>query len=102
MPWKPDDRRQYDAPTANANGRAIIEGDLLFDGFNTLLAGIYISMNGKISAANGGRFAYYGTQEDDDVNIDVDSVGEVTVDTGDGDDTVNLTVQAGADGAGGR
>ena len=30
-------------PTANANGRAVIEGDLIFDGFNTLLAGIYIA-----------------------------------------------------------
>ena len=80
-------------PTANANGRAVIEGDLIFDGFNTLLAGIYIGMNGKINAANGDRFSYYGTELDDDVDIEVDSVGEVTVDTGDGDDTVTLTVK---------
>lgn len=80
-------------PTANANGRAVIEGDLIFDGFNTLLAGIYIGMNSKINAANGDRFSYYGTELDDDVDIEVDSVGEVTVDTGDGDDTVTLTVK---------
>ena len=80
-------------PTANANGKAVIEGDLIFDGFNTLLAGIYIGMNSKINAANGDRFSYYGTELDDDVDIEVDSVGEVTVDTGDGDDTVTLTVK---------
>ena len=34
-------------PTANASGRAVIEGDLIFDGFNTLLAGVYIGMNSK-------------------------------------------------------
>ena len=50
-------------------------------------------MNGKINAANGDRFYYYGTELDDDVDIEVDSVGEVTVDTGDGDDTVTLTVK---------
>ena len=80
-------------PTADTDGKAIIEGNLIFDGFNTLLAGIYIGMNSKVSAANADRFAYYGTREDDDVDIDIDSVGGVTVDTGDGDDTVDLTVK---------
>ncbi len=84
------DENGNENPTVNASGKAVIEGDLIFDGFNTLLAGIYIGLNSKINAANADSFDYYGTQLDDHVDIETESVQEVTVDTGAGDDTVNL------------
>ena len=75
-----------------SDGSASMEGDVLVDGFDMLLAGLYFANQERIKVENAQRFAYEGTALDDNVCIETDNVTEVTVDTKGGDDRVDLQV----------
>ncbi|MGE4277423.1 MAG: beta strand repeat-containing protein, partial [Lawsonibacter sp.] len=106
---------------ANSAGGVQVEGGLSAENVNLLLAGLYFALkereetkntissstgststtttsgsdrdSNEILVKNADSFAYYGTELADDVNIELTDVSDsVTVDTGAGDDTLNLSV----------
>jgi hypothetical protein len=82
--------------TANANsaGGVETEGTWNFDGVDVLLAGIYLSLRDKVTVKNADNVTYYGTSLDDDITLELDQVKDnVTIDTGDGDDVLDLSVK---------
>ncbi|NLF46195.1 MAG: hypothetical protein GX581_08970, partial [Syntrophomonadaceae bacterium] len=82
--------------TANANsaGGVATEGAWNFDGYDLLLAGIYLSLKDKVTVKNADNVTYFGTSLDDDVTLELDQVSEtVTIDMGDGDDVLDLSVK---------
>ena len=82
--------------TANANsaGGVATEGAWNFDGYDLLLAGIYLSLKDKVTVKNADNVTYFGTSLDDDVTLELDQVSEtVTIDMGDGDDVLDLSIK---------
>jgi len=82
--------------TANANsaGGVETEGAWNFDGVDLLLAGIYLSLKDKVTVKNADNVTYYGTSLDDDITLELDQVKDnVTIDTGGGDDVLDLSVK---------
>ncbi|MCR4876840.1 MAG: hypothetical protein K5922_06690, partial [Clostridiales bacterium] len=75
---------------ATSDNSAKATGNINIDGINVLLAGIYLSLEKKISVKNA-DITVVGTTADDTVNLETDDeTGKITVDTGDGKDTVTL------------
>ena len=82
--------------TAEGEGGAQLEGDvnINFEGLDVVLAGLYLSTRGMVNVEGAESVTYYGTTQDDVVDIDVHNVTEsVKVDTGKGDDRVDVRVE---------
>ena len=82
---------QYESGS-ESDGSATMDGNVLSDGFELFLAGLYFANQEKISIKNALEFSYEGTSLDDNVIIETENVGEVNVDTKDGDDRVEIQV----------
>lgn len=93
------------AQLTSSAGNVQVEGQLVFDNINVLLAGIYLSTRDlveksteseiqTVSVYGGDHFAYYGTEQDDTVSIGTYGVNEnVAVHLGDGNDTLDIQVR---------
>ena len=74
----------------SSGGDVKVNGNIIVDGINVLLAGIYLSMEKRIEVQNA-SLSVIGTTEDDTVNIKAgDGVDSIDVQTGEGGDTVNI------------
>ena len=78
------------ALTAEGEGKAKIEGQVLIDRINVTLAGLYYCVNSLITAQNS-RVGVYGTKGDDHVNLVLDSASSAEVHTGEGADAVTVS-----------
>ena len=86
---------------AQSEGNVKLEGGIHIDvkGLNTLLAGLYLSTRDTVSIQNAASVEYYGTQQNDTINLTVSNIegGEnqayIKVDSGAGNDTVVLEVR---------
>ncbi|NLD60131.1 MAG: hypothetical protein GX647_10805, partial [Clostridiales bacterium] len=79
----------------NSAGGAQLEGDVKveFEGLNVMLAGLYLSTRGLVSVNGAESFSYYGTSQDDVVDMELTDVEkEIVVRTGAGDDKVSVKV----------
>ncbi|MDY5348885.1 MAG: hypothetical protein SPG80_04995, partial [Candidatus Ventricola sp.] len=82
--------------TANGDGTARVEGNINIDfkGLDIVLAGLYLSTRGMVNVENADSVTYYGTTQDDVVEMNVSNVTKsVHVDTGKGDDRVTVTAK---------
>ena len=70
----------------SADGSTQLTGNFFIDGINVMLKGLAIA--GKIDVKNG-TLNYFGTKADDKVDVTADEKSTVTVETGEGADTVN-------------
>ena len=87
---------------AQSEGNVKLDGgvNINIQGLNTLLAGLYLSTRDLVSIRNAGSVEYYGTQQNDTINLSVtditgstDGTIHIKVDSGDGNDTVILEVR---------
>ncbi|MGN1027326.1 MAG: hypothetical protein ACI4P4_13095, partial [Faecousia sp.] len=88
---------------AESQGNVKLEGgiNIDIDGLNTLLAGLYLSARDTVSIKHAGSVEYYGTQQDDTINLSVSDITgsaeadktHILVDSGAGNDTVTLEVR---------
>lgn len=71
---------------ASADGSAVVNGNILVDGINLVLAGIYQSLEKRTEVRNA-TLTVVGTTQDDTVNVKaLDGSGDIKVETGEGDD----------------
>ena len=71
-----------------------VNGNINIDGINVLLAGLYLSTRGMVNVENANSVTYYGTTQDDVIEMEVSNVSKsVHVDTGDGDDRAAVKVK---------
>lgn len=87
---------------SSSSGEVLLEGnvDVIADDMNLelMLAGLYYSTRGLIDANGLDSLSVIGTEKDDYIRINASDISEsVYVDTGDGDDTVNMIVSSRAD-----
>ncbi len=75
-----------------SDGSASMEGNILTDGFDLLLAGLYFSSKEQIRIKNALNFTYEGTELDDNPVIRTENVAVVRVNSGGGDDRIDLEV----------
>ncbi len=101
--------------TSGGAGGAQLEGGITVEHVNLMLAGIYLAMkeqemseaemeaaqakNGlevpesnEIIVKDAEDFTYYGTAQGDDVVLNLQNVGDVTIDSGAGDDKLDVTI----------
>ena len=88
---------------AQSQGNVKLEGgiNINVNGLNTLLAGLYLSTRDTVSIKNAGSVEYYGTEQDDTINLSVSNIEgstdantiHIRVDSGAGNDTVNVEVR---------
>ena len=88
---------------AQSEGNVKLEGGIHIDvqGLNILLAGLYLSTRDTVSIHNADSVEYYGTQQDDTINLSVSNITgdtrantiHIQVDSGAGNDTVTLEVR---------
>ena len=99
---KPEEGHLIDKTTiSNASGSDVVFGGILnIDGSNTVLAGIYFSIENSIKIKGDCNVKIFGTAEGDGVNVELTG-GSTTldIDTGEGGDSVNLTTQKGRSGS---
>ena len=99
---KPEEGHLIDKTTiSNASGSDVVFGGILnIDGINTVLAGIYFSIENSIKIKGDCNVKIFGTAEGDGVNVELTG-GSTTldIDTGEGSDSVNLTTQKGRSGS---
>ncbi|NCC43147.1 MAG: hypothetical protein EOM18_06075, partial [Clostridia bacterium] len=76
--------------TAGAGGQANVNGNIIIDGINVVLAGLYYSLNNTITVKDSVS-KIYGTSKDDNVQLVLDSGADVTVTGGGGSDGINIT-----------
>ena len=101
-----DDQGNIVAINAESQGNVKLEGSINIDineidGLNILLAGLYLSTRDAVNIKNADSVAYYGTQQNDTINLSVSNItgstGEgqphIMVDSGAGNDTVTLEVR---------
>lgn len=96
----PDEGKLIDKATIGAAGEggAIINGNLKIDGINVVMAGIGFGETNTVTLEGGNDFTYYGSSGDDLLNLTVkNSESTVLINTGDGDDTVSVTMSNSAD-----
>ncbi len=80
-------------PTTASAGNAQVEGNITIDGLNVVLAGLYLSTRGVITARNTDEFAYYGTKQDDELTLQLSHITDrIQLDAGEGDDTLNVNI----------
>ena len=83
-------------PTANGTAKA--NGNINIDGINVLLAGIYLALDKTITAKNA-DLTVVGTTLDDTLKIETkNGSGKIDVNTGEGKDTVGITIKTGTSG----
>lgn len=64
-----------------------------FKNLQVLLAGIYLSLQNKVTVTNAKTVEYYGTSADDNVTLELNNVQDkATIDLGDGNDKLKGTV----------
>ena len=101
-----DDQGNIVAINAESQGNVKLEGGINInineiDGLNILFAGLYLSTRDAVNIKNADSVAYYGTQQNDTINLSVSNItgstGEgqphIMVDSGAGNDTVTLEVR---------
>ena len=76
--------------SAAADGSARLGGDVLIDGINVVLAGLYYSLDTKITVRNA-KADIYGTTGSDTINTVLDGSGTLTVHSGDGADEISVS-----------
>ena len=82
--------------TADGEGGAQLEGDINinFEGIDVVLAGLYLSTRGMVNVEGADSVTYYGTTQDDVIDMTVRNVTDsVKVDTGKGDDRVDVRAE---------
>ena len=84
------DAKGQDGWQPKSDGSARVNGNILIDGINVLLAGLYLEMEKTISIKNA-DLTVIGTAQNDTVTIESENAGSVSVDTGDGGDAVSIT-----------
>ena len=88
-----DQGNEVESITAGSAGGVQVEGDLSFSNLQVLLAGIYLSLQNKVTVTNANTVEYYGTAADDNVTLELNNVKDkATIDLGDGNDTLDATV----------
>ncbi|MCI6866405.1 MAG: hypothetical protein MR871_00355, partial [Lachnospiraceae bacterium] len=75
--------------SSSANGKAAVNGNILIDGINVVLAGLYYSLNSKITVKDSDT-AIYGTTEDDNICVELNNAS-LDVKSGDGLDNIQIT-----------
>ena len=88
---------------AGSQGNVKLEGgiNIDIDGINLMLAGLYLSTRDTVSINNAGSVEYYGTVQDDSINLNVSNIKgstgadqyHIILDSGAGNDTVNVEVR---------
>ena len=76
--------------SAAADGSTKVSGDILIDGINVVLAGLYYSLDTKITVRNA-KADIYGTTESDTINTILDGSGTLVVHSGDGADDITVS-----------
>ena len=76
--------------SAAADGSARLGGDVLIDGINVVLAGLYYSLDTKITVRNA-KADIYGTTGSDTINTVLDGSGTLVVHSGDGADEISVS-----------
>ena len=96
-----------DKTTISAAGGTdvVVKGSLNIDGINTILAGIYFSLDNKQKITGGSDVTIYGTKGKDGISVELEGGGNtLALHAGDGADSLRIaTVKPGAgeDGSGG-
>lgn len=72
-------------------GSVNFAGNIHIENVDVLLAGIYLALDKKISITDS-HTQFFGTAQDDTVNVDLKYKGSVDVHTGAGDDEININV----------
>ena len=78
-----------------ADATAIIAGSINIRGINLAIRGVTIAAGNKVTV-EAAKLSYTGTEKDDTLVVEANEDAEVTVNTGDGNDTVNATAESGA------
>ena len=76
--------------SAAADGSARLGGDVLIDGINVVLAGLYYSLDTKITVRNA-KADIYGTTGSDTISTVLDGSGTLVVHSGDGADEISVS-----------
>ena len=76
--------------TAGAGANARVNGNILIDGINVVLAGLYYSLETKINVKNADA-TIYGTKSEDNITVNLDGKSTTTIDGGDASDIITLT-----------
>ena len=75
--------------SADAEANVKINGNINIRGINTVMAGLYLSMDKLVNAKNA-NVTVYGTKENDHINVSGDGTGRLEVYGGDGNDYIHL------------
>ena len=76
---------------ATSGKDVVVKGGLNINGINTIIAGIYFSLENRIKITGGSDVTIYGTKEDDGVNVTLEGDGNnLTADTGEGNDKITV------------
>ncbi|MBR0398098.1 MAG: hypothetical protein IJI10_07480, partial [Eubacterium sp.] len=79
---------------ATSGTDVVVKGGLNIDGINAIIAGIYFSMENRIKITGGSDVTIYGTKEDDGIFATLVGDGNsLTVDTGEGDDSIKVETE---------
>ena len=103
-----DDQGNIVAINAESQGNVKLEGGINInineiDGLNILFAGLYLSTRDTVSIRNAASVKYYGTAQNDTINLSVSNIAgstdpnenetHILVDSGGGNDTVTVEVR---------
>lgn len=81
-----------DTLTAQADGSVVLNGNVLIDGINVVMAGIYMSLEKMMTIQGGSQVTVYGTAADDGIRATLAGEGaKLTVIAGSGSDTLSVT-----------
>ena len=76
---------------ATSGKDVVVKGGLNINGINTIIAGIYFSLENRIKITGGCDVTIHGTKEDDGIMAVLEGGdNSLKVDTGDGDDTIKV------------
>ena len=75
--------------SSSAAGKSAVNGNILIDGINVVLAGLYYSLNSKITVKDSDT-TIYGTVEDDNICVELNNAS-LDVKSGDGLDNIQIT-----------
>lgn len=114
VPTNSDGTVDTSAINSGSAGGVKLEGGVNVKNVELILAGIYLTMkeqkenqgkieslfteegNVDINVEGSDSFTYYGTAEGDSVNFNLTDVKDTTLDTGDGDDVIDITTTTSA------
>ncbi len=75
--------------TTDSAGSSSVNGDININGINVVLSGIYFSLGHSISV-DSSKTEIYGTNQDDEISVDIGKNADVTIMGGAGSDTISV------------